>query len=404
MPPSAPEDGRDAALQSRLRVDQLRVRRAEIGVRRKAEGLADLRVGDVDHGGLDRPHGRGAAAHVEDGRCPAPHDRCARVGQLMQNDAAEGLGRVLHHGAQQRHRRSDAGQGHRYHLRWHAGAGQIDQILGGETTPDQRRRRTDIEHRQRLAHQPFSPLAEDGQHVQHRRQRCRAESAGDNRLVGVEQHQVQAVQVSDRLRDIAAHDRRRLGVVGREHLGHLDQPDQVRCDRRPVLPGLGVQHVDARRPWIELHRVPAVVDGGRSTSRVERELARHGLQRAPGDDLGDADDLTPRGDRGTRVLQQLQPIRRLDLDAGFPQELKRFIQDPVDEGLAQEFKDRLHVPSAAALGPRAGIDGFPGVGLLWPHSILGPGRIRTYDQAEWSGQDEGRIGTTVLIALLMRLC
>ncbi len=225
-------------------------------MRGQSQRFAHLGVGGVDHGGLDGAHRGGALAHIEDRRRPTPHDRRARAGELVDRDPADALGGVLHHRAQQGDRRAGARQGHGDDLGRDARPRQLDQVLRAELAPDQRRRRAHIEHGVGLVCQRLPASGEDRQHVDHVLHGVCGERSGDDRLGGVQQHQVQAVQVADLFGDIVAHHGGGLGVVLRQHLGHLDQAHQVRRARWAVLQRIGVEDVHARRAGVEMHASP----------------------------------------------------------------------------------------------------------------------------------------------------
>ena len=168
MPASAPTSADIALSMPGLGVDDLGVGRREVAVGRQPERATDLRVGGVDHRRLDRAHRGRAAAHVEDRRRTAPDDRRAGAGELVDDDAAQGLGGVLDDGSDEGDRRRGAGDRHRDELGRHARPGEVDEVLAAEVGPGERGRRADVEHRARPGGQRLGATGVDRQQLDHR--------------------------------------------------------------------------------------------------------------------------------------------------------------------------------------------------------------------------------------------
>lgn len=90
----------------------------------------------------------------------------------------------------------------------------------------------------------------------------------------------------------------------------------------------------ARRAGIEVHSIPAVRDQRFACAVVERELARHVFQRLARKRFGNMRDSVVH----TRAVrsEQLRGFGHADCHSVVPNQLKRFIQNPLDES---RFKD-----------------------------------------------------------------
>ena len=191
------------------------------------------------------PIGSGAFAHVEDRRRAAPHDRGTGTCKLVDGDACQTFRRMLCDRAQHGNRCCRACQRHGYDLGRDACPGQGDQIAAAKIAPDERRRRTHVKDGTRFFTCSFCTAGERRQHVDHFLDGLVCERAGDNRLFGIQQGQIQAVRVLNVLWHFMANDSRGLGVILRDLLCNLEQADQVCGFGSVMLQGFGVEHGNA---------------------------------------------------------------------------------------------------------------------------------------------------------------
>ncbi len=320
----------------------------EVRVTGQAQRLADGRVAGVDHRRLDGAHRGRARAHVHDGRRAAPHDGRPGLRQLVEDDAGQGLRRVLDDGPDERHRRRDAGQRHGDELRRHARPGEVHDVAARELGPGQGRGRTDVEDGPRPLRQRVMSAGVDRQQVDHDRRPARRERPGHHRLGRVHEAQEQAVQVADLGWDVVGDDGRGDSVVRRKRIGHADDPGQVRGLRPARVQGVGIQHLHAGRPGVEVDDALPVARRRVAGPVEQAELAGDRVQRAPDHCLGDGDPLAVCG--GAVRHQQGDGLGLLHLDAGPLQQLQGLVHDAVDEAGVEELETGSHLGLRAVVG------------------------------------------------------
>ncbi len=332
------QHGTDAAFQTRLGVHQLGVAGGQIGVGGQTQRTPHLCVGRVHHGGFHRAHGGGAVAHVKNGRGAAPYDGRARGRALVQGDARQTFGGMLHHAAQQSDRAGAARQGHGNDLSGHARPRQINQALGSKGAVNQRRGGAHVKDGHRPLAQGLGPAAHARQKAQHALAALGGEGSRDHRLGGVQQHQVQAVQVADGHGDVGAHHRGGLGGKLRQPFGHLNDAQQVGALGGALAAGVGVQHVDRRRAGVKMHLVVPVGQARLAQQIVEGEAVRGALQTGADESLRQAHHLGVFVHGGPTAGQQGARLGQGDAHAGVRQQGKGLIQNARHLLRADQFK------------------------------------------------------------------
>ncbi len=113
--------------------------------------------------------------------------------QLMDGDACQTFRGVLCDRAQHGDRSRRACQRHGDDFGRDTRPCQCDQIACAKIAPDQRRRRADVKDGARFFARGFCAAGEDRQHVDHFLDGLVRECAGDDRLLGIQQDEIQAI-------------------------------------------------------------------------------------------------------------------------------------------------------------------------------------------------------------------
>ena len=213
-------------------------------MRWQVKRLAHLRIGCIDHGRFDGTHWRGAMAHVKDGRCATPNDGSTGVGKLVDGNTAQTFSacwttepsKVTGAAAPAKGIEISSAGTRARASSIRLPAPKSLQISGGDG------------HTSKTAC-GFSASAwrltgKDRQHIDHCAEGLKGKGTGHDRFLRKQQHDVQPVQVADCFGDFIADDRRGLGIILREHFGHLDQAHQVLANKRFVLQCFRIEDMD----------------------------------------------------------------------------------------------------------------------------------------------------------------
>ena len=218
-------------------------------------------------------------AHVDGGGRAAPDDRRAGARQLVDDDAAQVLRALLDDRLAEGDRRGRAGQRHGDQLGGDPGAGAVDEGLAGQVAPLQRGARAAVEDREGTAPQLRVAPAHGDEHLAHGGEAVLPERAGDDRLRGAPEDQVEPVPVRDLAGNVARRQRRRLGGVVRQAVDEAGEPDDVTGPDRAAPARRGVEEVDGRRAGIEVNAISAEVHRGSALPVEDLDARRNGRER-----------------------------------------------------------------------------------------------------------------------------
>ena len=238
---------------------------------------------------------------------------------MVNGDTAQVLGSVLDNRAQEGRRPGGSCQWHAHQFRRHPVLRAVHHVLASDLRPQQRRRWTDVENGDRSLCQCLLTAGHRHQQVLHCAPGLDGERASDDRLAGVEEDQVEPVEVGDLLRYVGADEGGSDGIQRIQPVGQFDEVHEVGSDGEARAFRVVVKDLNGSRPRVEVHVVTTIVHLRLTIGVVEVERRGDSLNRAA-DQVGwDARHLRLKVHIRTVLGQEMQRTLGVDLHAGVVQ-------------------------------------------------------------------------------------